>query len=217
MGTLKEFPKDLSFKNGLDSGCGDGSISRQLLRSDTRVTFLDLSARMTEIARSKVPAGLAANAQFINENVLTAPLEPASYDLIVCLGVMAHVDSPEALVATLASLLQPGGRLILEFSDARHPLGRYSRAWQWVAGLRKPRSYRLNTLWFARVNEMLQRNGFTILSKFRYSHLFVPVVHRRLSETTKHKVVRTAFGEARQNRRHWLGNEYICLIGRSGE
>ena len=210
--TVRELTEGFSFQNVLDVGCGNGSISVPLLTHERRVTFLDLSSNMTSIAQSRVPPEFAANATFVNENIMQAKLEPASYDLIICLGVMAHADAPDALVGRLAALLKPGGRLILEFSDSRHPLGRVARGLQWVAALRRPRSYSLNALSFGKVSGMLREHELQLLSAFRYNQLLYPVLTKRMPQRVRYNLVRGTFGDARRNRRARLGNEYICLL-----
>ena len=59
---------------------------------------MDLSASMLLIARSNVPPEFAANVQVRNEDFMTAPFDLASFDLIICVGVLAHVDCPDELL-----------------------------------------------------------------------------------------------------------------------
>ncbi len=125
--TVKSYASRFDFGRVLDIGCGDGSISLPLLIARNHITLLDFSSSMTSLARSKVPAELAGHVDVRNENFMTASFGADRFDLIVCLGVMAHADSPDELLAKIASLLAPGGHLILEFTDAYHVNGRLSR------------------------------------------------------------------------------------------
>lgn len=49
-----------------------------------------------------------------------AEIAPASLDLILCLDVLEHLVDPWAMVARLAPLLRPGGRLIVSLPNVRH-------------------------------------------------------------------------------------------------
>ena len=42
------------------------------------------------------------------------PFEPASYDYVVCLGVLQHTPDTEESIAKLWEMVRPGGRLIID-------------------------------------------------------------------------------------------------------
>ncbi len=92
----------------LDIGCGDGSVTIPLLSGSNSLTLLDLSDKMLEVAKNNVPADLLDRVKFLNEDVCQAALRAHSYDLIVCVGVLAHVESPEALISRVCQLVSPG-------------------------------------------------------------------------------------------------------------
>ena len=75
----------------LDIGCGDGSLSLQLLNPDTRITLLDRSEAMLRTAASRIPDSLKANVSIVNDNLLTTELPTDEFDLIICVGVLAYV------------------------------------------------------------------------------------------------------------------------------
>ncbi len=104
----------------LDVGCGDGSISLQLLTSGSHLTLLDLSANMVALAKKNVPEEFSANVVVRNENFIGASFNSDPFDLVVTVGVMAHVDSPNTFLAEIRTLLRPGGSLIIEFTDSQH-------------------------------------------------------------------------------------------------
>jgi SAM-dependent methyltransferase len=82
----------------LDIGCGDGSISRPLLNSKCRLTLLDVSPGMLSMARSRVPEELSSRAKFVNQDFMQVPFEKNFFDLVICVGVLAHVVSPQDLI-----------------------------------------------------------------------------------------------------------------------
>lgn len=210
--TVRELTQGFEFHSVLDVGCGDGSISVPLLTEHTRLTLLDLATSMTALARSKVPATLAGNVECLNDDFMAADLRPQSYDLIICLGVLAHMDSPTAFLAKVATLLKPGGRVILEFTDSKHISGRTLRAYHRLCALRRPRSWTLNALSIKLVSRMLAGQHLRIESAFRYSLPPFPLIKKKIPPETLSKMVRRVFGNANSNRNAWLGSEYICLV-----
>jgi ubiquinone/menaquinone biosynthesis C-methylase UbiE len=112
----------------LDVGCGDGSISRQFLAANS-VTFLDLSHSMLEEAKRWMPIGSEARGCFVQANFLEAPLgEP--FDIVICLGVLAHVTDTRRAIMRLADLVKPGGLCLLQFTDADSAMATFGR-WYW--------------------------------------------------------------------------------------
>lgn len=91
----------------LEVGCGAGWFCNQLLAYG-RVTATDLSDEVLARARQRVP-----EVTFVAGDFMSLPFEPESYDVLVTLEVLAHVADQRAFVSRLASLLKPGGRLMM--------------------------------------------------------------------------------------------------------
>ncbi|GBQ01925.1 methyltransferase domain-containing protein [Streptomyces spongiicola] len=94
----------------LDLGCGTGSLALLAAEQGHRLTAVDLSPRMADAARRKL-AGTTAE-------VLTGPAErpPVGgrrFDVALARHVLWALPDPEAALAHWASLLRPGGRLVL--------------------------------------------------------------------------------------------------------
>jgi ubiquinone/menaquinone biosynthesis C-methylase UbiE len=209
--TVRDWAAGARPRRMLDIGCGNGSISTPLLRADNRLTLLDLSSKMLSIARSNVPDDLARNVELVNADLMAAELEPHAYDLIICLGVLAHVDSPAATLQKIAGLLQPGGTLILEFTDAFHPIGLPTVLFSRLRAAFRPPPYALNLLSNRDVFGMLKGANLRLVSTYRYS-LRLPGIYRLFSQDTLYKAARATFATALRNRNAFLGNQYICLV-----
>jgi SAM-dependent methyltransferase len=113
----------------LELGCGGGSLSVELLRRGARLTAIDVSPAMVELARSR--------AEGLDATFLVAPAEatslPAqSFDLAVGKWVLHHVDVPAA-AAELRRVLRPGGRAAFFENQDRNPLLRAARGRLWGA------------------------------------------------------------------------------------
>jgi ubiquinone/menaquinone biosynthesis C-methylase UbiE len=210
--TIKTLVSGVSVRNVLDIGCGDGSISLPLLNAKTTITLMDFSATMLLMARSKVPPELAANVRTRNEDFMAAPFDLASFDLIICVGVLAHVDSPDELLKKMATLLTPGGSVILQFTDSYHFIGRFSRALGRLTAIVAPPRSPVNVTSRAQVGTLFDRHRFRVVSHFRYA---LPPLHglaKIASQSFLYKMVRLVFGTVRRKRNSWLGNEHICLL-----
>jgi ubiquinone/menaquinone biosynthesis C-methylase UbiE len=212
--TVQEFLRGVSFSTILDIGCGDGSISLPLLRDDIRITLLDLSAAMLTLARSKCRKEWVENITIVNEDFMTRQFTPASYELIVCLGVLAHVDSPEDVIAKMVTLLKPQGKIILEFTDSQHFIKRVSTTLRKYIGPRTVPTYSFNFLSFSLVAALFAKYRVKCESIYRYSSWSLPGTHRFFPQSFFYSAIRLVFGNVDNNRNGWLGNEYICFLSR---
>ena len=92
----------------LDIGCGTGNILEHLKGLDYH--GFDMNAVYIERARKKY--GKAG--QFTCGNVVTADIEPKSFDVVLASGILHHLSDEEtqSLFRLAASVLKPGGRLV---------------------------------------------------------------------------------------------------------
>lgn len=204
--TVSEFTQKGHYRNALDIGCGDGSISLPILSRCDHLTLVDLSEKMLERAVRRIPPD--GTVELLCGDAMNLELARHGYDLILCIGVLAHVDSPEALLHRLAELLAPGGTLILELTDRSHPAGKAVMSYQRLLGTVKHLSYSLNAVHNHWVITELAQLGLTLRSSYRYC--FPPPGSQRvLSHDQLYRAMRLIFGDVLRNRNSWLGNEYI--------
>ena len=104
-----------------DIGCGGGLLAESLSRLGARVTAIDLSAAMIEVARlhQAEPAPVqqpvptpAIDYQHMSVAEL-ARAAPAQFDVVCCMELAEHVPDPGALLQDLARLARPGGALFI--------------------------------------------------------------------------------------------------------
>jgi ubiquinone/menaquinone biosynthesis C-methylase UbiE len=205
---LKE---DDSFTQILDIGCGDGSISIPLLSPQRHLTLLDISTNMLANASARVPVSLTSNVRCVNADFLVGIDNSERYDLVICIGVLAHVSSPVEVVDKIAGLLNPGGILIVEFTDSTHFLRRLLSLYHASLGLFRRSLYTANSYSGAWLLDVFTKRGFTLKAQFRYGFPW-PGIHRVMSQKTLYRMVKSLFGSAKQNKNRWLGSEYICCF-----
>lgn len=101
--------------DALDLCCGHGNVYAGLVAAGARVTGLDFSAAMLELARAAVPG-----ARFVNGDAMQLSFPDASFDAVTVGFGMPHVPEPPRVVAEARRVLRPGGRITRRVS---RPLG----------------------------------------------------------------------------------------------
>src|SRR5260370_41887150 len=84
---------------------------------------------MLDIAFSRLPEGSSDRVTLCNEDFLTAQLPPHSFDLILCVGVLAYIYKLGPFLSRIVSVLAPGGSIIVECSVGKHFIGLAYRAY----------------------------------------------------------------------------------------
>lgn len=101
----------------LDAGCG--SVNRFEFGPDARIVGIDVSQRQLD------------NKTDIHEKILgdiqTFPLEPGSFDFIVCWNVLEHVPWPHKALENFRQALAPGGMMILTLPNLLSVTGLVTR------------------------------------------------------------------------------------------
>jgi SAM-dependent methyltransferase len=91
----------------LDVGCGDGMLTRQLAATVGLAIGLDVDAPSLGLAPAETPA---PNIAYVRGDVLTHPFVPGSFDVILSVAALHHMDTAAGLLR-MAELLRPGGAL----------------------------------------------------------------------------------------------------------
>lgn len=95
----------------LDVGCGTGNLTHALLARLSRagrVVAIDISPRMIEVARAKVPDERVA---WRVADARSLPLKGGSCDRVLCCSVWPHVEDREAVAGELRRVLRAEGHL----------------------------------------------------------------------------------------------------------
>jgi 2-polyprenyl-6-hydroxyphenyl methylase/3-demethylubiquinone-9 3-methyltransferase len=109
---LRGGPKPLSGLRALDIGCGGGLVTEPIARMGAEALGIDLVADSIIAAKHHAKGqGLSLTYRVASAEEIAATGE--AFDLVTCLEVVEHVASPEAFLHTVASLVRPGGVLVL--------------------------------------------------------------------------------------------------------
>jgi SAM-dependent methyltransferase len=94
----------------LDVGCGDGILSAQLAEAGVRhVVGLDVDAGVLDRARARHPG---VTVDWVHGDVLDAPLEAGSFDAVVSVATLHHMDAEKGL-KRFAELVRPSGAVAI--------------------------------------------------------------------------------------------------------
>ncbi|MBR3587506.1 MAG: class I SAM-dependent methyltransferase [Oscillospiraceae bacterium] len=106
-------------KEILDVACGTGVLIPDYLKRNVgSVTAIDISPKMTEIAKEKFPQKAVT--------ILCGDVETTNFgkqfDCIVVYNAFPHFPDPKRLAARLSSLLKPGGTLTVAHGMSREKI-----------------------------------------------------------------------------------------------
>ena len=131
----------------LDLACGTGDIAFELARRGARVTGLDLTHRMLQLAQVRAEVSLVgqgagvtlagqgagetrvgqgtAAVRFVTGDMMALPFPDASFDLVTTGYGIRNVPRIEPALAEIRRVLRPGGLLLsLDFDRPSNPLVR---------------------------------------------------------------------------------------------
>ena len=96
-------------ERALDVGCGTGALAYALAPLVGAVVGVDESADYVAAAQ----AGAPPNCTFATDDAEALSFPYGDFDLVGCLRVLHHAHRPELVVAELARVTRPGGRILL--------------------------------------------------------------------------------------------------------
>jgi 2-polyprenyl-3-methyl-5-hydroxy-6-metoxy-1,4-benzoquinol methylase len=154
----------------LDCAAGTGEITCALLKSGrfSHATIVDISPAMLQSAMELLRSQITGTElEFVRSDVFN--FKPSdSFDLVLCLGLIAHVGRLDVLLPHLKSMLTPGGRIILQTTLTDHVGARIVRA---VTAQRElaQRGYRIS--WFSQrdIADACHGAGLRIVEMRRHS------------------------------------------------
>jgi 2-polyprenyl-3-methyl-5-hydroxy-6-metoxy-1,4-benzoquinol methylase len=110
-------------QRALEVGCGEGNMARKLRRTIDHVTAIDADCESIARARAhdqdrwkfgELGDGLSHRSpiDYIEADFMTYALEPRTFDFVVCVAALHHMDARAALTK-MADLVSPGGALAI--------------------------------------------------------------------------------------------------------
>lgn len=101
----------------LDVGCGGGILSEGLVQMGAEVTGLDLAPDLIEVAKAHAAEAGLEIAYHCADLADFAKDHQAQFDSVFCLEMLEHVEDYAVIIAQIASVLKPGGRVFVSTID----------------------------------------------------------------------------------------------------
>ena len=114
----KEFLEDVSGRDVIDFGCGEGTESVELAERGARVLGIDNRESVLKVARARArQAGVESRCRF-------ATNADQQVDMIVSIDSFEHFSDPAGVLQVMYALLRPGGSVVTSFGPTWfHPYG----------------------------------------------------------------------------------------------
>lgn len=118
----------------LEAGSGAGRFTELLLANGATVDSFDYSGA---VAANAANNGAHPNLSLVQADIRRMPFPEATYDLVLCLGVVQHTPDPEETIRALWSRVRPGGQLVFDHYRAKvrnflpPPLGVAGMVYRW--------------------------------------------------------------------------------------
>jgi ubiquinone/menaquinone biosynthesis C-methylase UbiE len=139
----------------LEIGSGKGRFLAALLPHVTRVESVDISRDEQRFARlNTAAAGHGEKARFILADALRLPWPPRTFDAVVSVNALHHLEAPDAMLAELLRVIKPSGKIVLaDFNESGYAIvGRVHAA--------EGRVHERCVVSFPRVQEVLAEAGW---------------------------------------------------------
>ncbi len=158
---------ELKNKIILDIGCGNGEVTLPYIENN-KITFLDLSDKMLDIVRSRIPQEYHQNAEFVNID-LDSFNYVKKYDYLFLIGVLAHVNSVEMTISKVSQLLDCDGTLIIQFTNSNNIISLIVKLLGEIKKMfGKSLNYKVNSNSFRVIRKELRKNKLEYFKKVNY-------------------------------------------------
>jgi ubiquinone/menaquinone biosynthesis C-methylase UbiE len=108
---VRRFVEPRGDERALDAGTGTGALALALAPLVREVVGVDLVPELLAEARSR--AREFPNVEFVEGDITSLPFEPASFDLAGTVSTVHHIQRPELVVAEIARVTRPGGKIVV--------------------------------------------------------------------------------------------------------
>jgi len=162
---VESLPRPDGFRM-LDAGCGTGQMTKLLERYGEAVG-LEIAPQALEFARRRGVKDL------VQGSITDPPFAPASFDLVLSLDVIEHVDNDVQILESLFEVVRPGGYLIVTVPAFQSLWSQHDEINQHKRRYRVPQ-----------VRDLMTHAGFNV-SRVTYCNttLFLPVLVTRKAKT----------------------------------
>lgn len=209
--TVAEFISNHHFQNVLDMPCGNGVISLKNSTNFEKLTLVDFSENMIKLAKEIAEKEKISNTTFICGDIFDTNLNNETFDLIISLGILAHIDDIDKFLNFIQTKVKKRGFIIIQNTNSNHFYSHLIRFYLGVRKLLGKDKYQLNKVPANQVENSFKNTDFTLQKTFRYNQSFIGF-SKLFSNDKKYELTRKWFGNAANNKNAKLGSDYIYLF-----
>jgi SAM-dependent methyltransferase len=103
--------RDLSGQLILEAGSGAGRFTECLLKTGATVFSFDYSSAVDSNGRNNIQS---RRLTLFQADIRNIPLRRATFDKVLCLGVLQHTPGPDKAFMSLSEMVRPGGELVVD-------------------------------------------------------------------------------------------------------
>lgn len=96
----------------LDYGCATGTVAIKIADKVKKIHGIDISSRMIDAAKRKSAEHKIENIDFAQSTIFNEKFRKESFDLILALNILLHVEETQKVMQRINELLKPGGLFI---------------------------------------------------------------------------------------------------------
>ena len=208
---IREIVGDLKDKQIIDIGCGNGELTRELTYNN-RITFLDISEKMLELARLNISEEHLIRASFVNSDIFNFKTDK-TFDLVVCTGVVAHVADIPGLLNKLKEIVKEGGMILLQYSASEKLVSKFNQLRDGLfSKTRINYNYKINLTSSSFIEKLLNNCGLIITKKVKY--LPVSPLFSVFNYKTRIKLMEASY---KSRLLSYLGSEIILSLSKAPE
>ena len=108
---VSRWPQRMEGEYILEAGSGAGRFTEVLLDTGAEVFSFDLSSA---VEANYINNGQHANLHLFQGDIYRIPLLRASFDKVLCLGVLQHTPDPKKAFQNLVEYVRPGGEIVID-------------------------------------------------------------------------------------------------------
>lgn len=117
---IARLPENLQGKRVLDAGCGTGALALELAKKGAYVTAVDLSPKLIELAKNRIPEQDRQNIEFYAGDMLDDAL--GEFDYVVGMDSMIHYCASDMLVVLEKLSTRISEKILFTFAPSTLPL-----------------------------------------------------------------------------------------------
>ena len=213
--TLGYFIRDLEFGQVLDMPCGTGDISAPFIHKFSHLTMMDFSENMIATAKKRVSDDQKSKVDFVHGDFYAHDFGESQYDMVMNIGILAHISNPSKFVEETMILVKPGGYLIMQNTDSDHWFAKLIHLYLGMRRAVGKDKYKLNKVSQKGLLSQISEGGFELKDSFKYNQSFLGL-SRFFSNDLKYKLTRKYFGYAGANKNATSGSDATFIFQKKG-